>query len=138
MRRRNKFREYPPVIVALVLAFAFFCFAIEAIGSSAGYIETGAAQRAETETTAGPERETETAAPQTTQPPEAESQTLIGSLDWGGEDTDILLKIAMAEAEGEGVKGKALVMLVVLNRVWSEPMSIKWTRKIRKNWIQLE
>lgn len=62
----------------------------------------------------------ETAAPQTTQPPEAESQTLIGSVDWGGEDTDILLKIAMAEAEGEGVKGKALVMLVVLNRVWSD------------------
>lgn len=123
MRRRNKFREYPPVIVALVLALAFFCFAIETIGSSAGYIETGAAQRAETETTAGPERETETpetAAPQTTQPPEAESQTLIGSVDWGGEDTDILLKIAMAEAEGEGVKGKALVMLVVLNRVWSD------------------
>lgn len=41
-------------------------------------------------------------------------------MDWGGEDTDILLKIAMAEAEGEGVKGKALVMLVVLNRVWSD------------------
>lgn len=29
-------------------------------------------------------------------------------------------KIAMAEAESEGVKGKALVMLVVLNRVWSD------------------
>ena len=32
----------------------------------------------------------------------------------------MLCKIAMAEAESEGVEGKALVMLVVLNRVWSE------------------
>lgn len=125
MRRRNKIREYPPVIVAFVLAFVFFCFAVKAIGSSAGYIDTEAAQRAEVEMTAEPERETETpetetAAPQTTQPPEVESQTLIGSVDWGGEDTNILLKIAMAEAEGEGVRGKALVMLVVLNRVWSD------------------
>ena len=35
------------------------------------------------------------------------------------ETTYLLCKIAMAEAESEGVKGKALVMLVVLNRVWS-------------------
>lgn len=32
----------------------------------------------------------------------------------------MLMKIAMAEAEGESVEGKALVILVVLNRVWSE------------------
>ena len=32
----------------------------------------------------------------------------------------MLMKIAMAEAEGESVEGKALVMLVVLNRVWSD------------------
>ncbi len=36
--------------------------------------------------------------------------------EYGGK----VLKIAMAEAEGESVEGKALVMLVVLNRVWSE------------------
>ena len=42
-------------------------------------------------------------------------------------DKYILMKIAMAEAEGEGVEGKALVMLVVLNRVEhnSFPQSIK-------------
>jgi spore germination cell wall hydrolase CwlJ-like protein len=42
-------------------------------------------------------------------------------------DKYILMKIAMAEAEGEGVEGKALVMLVVLNRVEhnSFPHSIK-------------
>lgn len=51
---------------------------------------------------------------------EAADQSLIGSLDWGAEDAEILLKIAMAEAEGEDTEGKALVMLVVLNRVWSD------------------
>lgn len=35
-------------------------------------------------------------------------------------DADILIRIAMAEAEGEDTEGKALVMLVVLNRVWTE------------------
>ena len=48
------------------------------------------------------------------------SGSLIKSRDWSVEDAEILLKIAMAEAEGESVEGKALVMLVVLNRVWSE------------------
>lgn len=52
---------------------------------------------------------------------EPEQQTtLICSRDWSWEDSEILLKIAMAEAEGEPTEGKALVMLVVLNRVWSE------------------
>ncbi|MCD8358423.1 MAG: cell wall hydrolase [Oscillospiraceae bacterium] len=45
---------------------------------------------------------------------------MIGSLDFGDEDAEILLKVAMAEAEGESVEGKALVILVVLNRVWSD------------------
>lgn len=42
-------------------------------------------------------------------------------------DKYILMKIAMAEAEGESTEGKALVMLVVLNRVASEkfPNSIE-------------
>lgn len=51
---------------------------------------------------------------------ESEYQSMIGSLDFGAEDAEILLKVAMAEAEGETVEGKALVMLVVLNRVWSD------------------
>lgn len=36
------------------------------------------------------------------------------------EDSYMLTKIAMAEAESEDVQGKALVMLVVLNRLYSE------------------
>lgn len=50
----------------------------------------------------------------------AADNSLIGSRDWGAEDAEILLRIAMAEAEGEDTEGKALVMLVVLNRAWSD------------------
>ena len=39
------------------------------------------------------------------------------SKDWGAEDSYLLEKIAMAEAEGESIQGKTLVILVVLNRV---------------------
>lgn len=49
-----------------------------------------------------------------------DSETLIYSRDWGADDAEILLKIAIAEAEGESTEGKALVMLVALNRVWSD------------------
>lgn len=49
-----------------------------------------------------------------------ESQGTIESLCLNSEDAYLLAKIAMAEAEGEDVKGKALVIHVVLNRVWSD------------------
>lgn len=51
---------------------------------------------------------------------EAWSQSLIGSMDFDAEESYMLCKIAMEEAEGEDTEGKALVMLVVLNRVWSD------------------
>lgn len=41
----------------------------------------------------------------------------IQSSPFSGEDEYLLVKIAMAEAEGEDVDGKALVILTVLNRV---------------------
>lgn len=126
MRHRRRIREYPPVFVAVVLALMIFGFGVKAIGSSAGYIEQ--------ETAKGdihPEQETATpevkqvsvthgAVTQAQAQPETEGQSLIYRRDWDGEDSEILLKIAMAEAEGEDVEGKALVMLVVLNRVWSD------------------
>ena len=46
--------------------------------------------------------------------------SMIMSRDFCEADSDILLKIAMAEAEEESTEGKALVMLVVLNRVLSD------------------
>lgn len=55
------------------------------------------------------------------------SKTGIGSMDWDTDEAYMLAKIAMAEAEGEDTEGKALVILTVLNRVWSEqfPDTIK-------------
>lgn len=43
-----------------------------------------------------------------------------GSWRIDSEESEILLRIAMAEAEGESTEGKALVMLVVMNRVGSD------------------
>lgn len=62
---------------------------------------------------------------QTELKPEQEAEVvqtsgIIASRDWGADDAYLLEKIAMAEAEGEDTEGKALVMLVVLNRVWSD------------------
>lgn len=42
------------------------------------------------------------------------------SRDWGADDGYLLAKIAMAEAEDQDTEGKALVMCVVLNRVWDD------------------
>lgn len=52
---------------------------------------------------------------------EAMTETpVIKSMDWDAEDSYILAKMAMAEAEGEDTEGKALVILVILNRVWAD------------------
>lgn len=52
------------------------------------------------------------------EPAEEVSQGNIGSMDWDAEESYLLAKIAMAEAEDQDTEGKALVILVVLNRVW--------------------
>ena len=58
---------------------------------------------------------------------------IIMSRDWGAEDAYLLEKIAMAEAEGEDTEGKALVMLVVLNRVWSDGLDV-YKRQSGRRW----
>ena len=52
--------------------------------------------------------------------PESEYQSIIYSYDWDVEESNLLCKIAMAEAGNQDTEGKALVMLVVLNRVWGD------------------
>lgn len=44
----------------------------------------------------------------------------IYSKDWSVEDSYLLAKIAMAEAEGCNTQTKTLIILCVLNRVWSD------------------
>lgn len=58
--------------------------------------------------------------PEETVPEEEQYRSLVYSRDWDAEESYLLAKIAMAEAEGEDTEGKALVIMVVLNRVWSE------------------
>ena len=51
-------------------------------------------------------------------PPQEETRTSIRSMDWDCDESYLLAKIAMAEAGNQDTEGKALVILVVINRVW--------------------
>lgn len=42
------------------------------------------------------------------------------SKDWSAEDSYLLARIAMAEAEGCNIQTKTLIIMCVLNRVWSD------------------
>lgn len=122
----RKIRIYPPVILTAPVALFLAVMAISSIVSEAEQEaarqqaqETAAMQAPPAITLALPtETPWPTASPQITQEPTYTS--MIHSYDWDGEDERMLAKIAMAEAEGESVEGKALVILVVLNRVWSD------------------
>lgn len=74
--------------------------------------------------------ETTTTEEQTTQleiTTEETTARLIGSMDWDADEFYMLANMAMAEAESEDTECKALVILVILNRVWSDkfPDTIK-------------
>jgi spore germination cell wall hydrolase CwlJ-like protein len=66
-------------------------------------------------------------APTITQENEDKAKTAISmcpkftySKDWDYEDSYLLAKIAMAEAEGCNIRTKTLVIMTILNRVWSD------------------
>lgn len=130
-------RKYPPIAVTLLVMAALTLGAATAIAREAAATPKEAAEpeRQSVILTVAPEEPQPTAPevigsmtrPAATTSPETEPeetaqpyQSMIHSRDWDGEDSEMLMKIAMAEAEGESVEGKALVMLVVLNRVWSD------------------
>lgn len=125
--RNRKMRLYPPIIVSVAVMLLTMALAANAIITE-GTREATEPQVADWETsypalfTAAPAAST--APTGASDPPEEEPeptyQSIIQSRDWDGEDSEKLMKIAMAEAEGESIEGKALVMLVVLNRVWSD------------------
>ncbi len=119
----RRLRIYPPVIVTALVVAILSTAGVASIGAEA---EQAARQQQEAAVQAAfvTARPMATLAPQATPEatpePETAYTTAIHSRDWGAEDSERLLKIAMAEAEGESVEGKALVMLVVLNRVWDD------------------
>lgn len=47
-------------------------------------------------------------------------QSIYADINFSNDEAHMLARIAMAEAESEGIKGKALVIMVVLNRVLSD------------------
>ena len=121
MKKSSKRRVLFAVRIATMIGAAWF--AVNGITDTLGqekekswsvYIATEGVEEATYTPEAGA---TET---QPTETAKATKEPLITSMDWDEDDSYMLCKIAMAEAESEGVEGKALVMLVVLNRVWSE------------------
>ena len=99
-----------------------------ASGVTAGVTEVTSQNMKQYQSTQG-SYEVNTMKPEVSEEPEPEitkepiihnDDSLIKSRDWDVDDSYLLAKIAMAEAEGEDVEGKALVILVVLNRVWTD------------------
>lgn len=113
-------RSLPPVIVSVVVGIVFAGAAVSAIQNSISQFErteqVNYYNQPQVVMTAQETIE-KTTLPQPQ--PEREYTSAIQSRDWDAEESQMLMKLAMAEAEGESVEGKALVMLVVLNRVWS-------------------
>lgn len=109
-KRRRRARRIRKIIMVAVATVALFL--------SVAVISWAFESRKPTEETQAAPMPTITLQPTTE--PQYEPDLSKPSLDWGAEDSYLLAKIAMAEAEGEGVEGKAMVIMVVLNRVWAE------------------
>ena len=99
-----------------------------ASGVTAGVTEVISQNMKQYQSTQG-SYEVNTMKPEVSEEPEPEitkepiihnDDSLIKSRDLDADDSYLLAKIAMAEAEGEDIEGKALVILVVLNRVWTD------------------
>lgn len=112
-RRRQRIKRRILYIAAgaLLIAAVASIIAFAASRTKATKVEPIKAEQPETETRT---IETVTATPEPTT-----EAALIKNMDWDADEAYILAKIAMAEAEGEDTEGKALVILTVLNRVWS-------------------
>lgn len=124
----RKARIYPPFVVTVIVALSF---AAAAVASVAAEAEEQRQQQADPHppTIVLPRPESLPELKPTPKIHPAPESTCEDSYSWDDEDAEMLMKIAMAEAEGESVEGKALVMLVVLNRVQSDqfPDSIEET-----------
>lgn len=119
------------VAVITLAALSVVAFVSSLAGISADEISeqrtvSGAAVTTGPETTTELRQTVAEIAP-TEKPIEITYQSLVASMYWDEDESYLLAKIAMAEAEDEDTEGKALVIRVVLNRVKSKkfPDSIK-------------
>lgn len=115
----RKIRQYPPIIVGTVATLMLTAAAFTSIRNSVS-IETAASGYTQEQPQVTTMATTDADPCTTTTTAESTYKSKIPSRDWDAEESQMLMKIAMAEAEGESVEGKALVMLVVLNRVWDD------------------
>ena len=121
MKRRCVFSS---AIVIILAALSVAAFAGSFSGSplyekSEERVMLETAADSQPETTAGQGQAVTEAAP-AEKTIEMPYQPVAAGLDWSEEESYLLVKLAMAEAESEDTEGKALVMLVVLNRVCDE------------------
>lgn len=117
----KKIRVYPPIILIALVALTF---TVASINLEVGRQMDKQSQEIVQATSATDLVLAQPTLEATTEPETDPTYTsachMTQSLDLDAEDTERLMRIAMAEAEGESTVGKALVMLVVLNRVWSD------------------
>lgn len=116
-RRRRRQQRIKRRLFCVGAAAVLISIIAVAISFAAGRGQKGEAKET-TETRLETETEQITTEVLETEPEKEKS--LIISMDWGADEAYILTKMAMAEAEGEDTEGKALVILVILNRVWAE------------------
>ena len=118
-RQRRLAKRYPIAYTVRILIIAAII-----TGLVAGISKlTGTGRKDQEPQTTVETPEPTTTEEQTTQIEIATEETttrLIGSMDWDADESYILAKMAMAEAESEDTECKALVILVILNRVWSD------------------
>lgn len=93
----------------VAFAFSFTGTPADEVDETEIMVRAVVSEEADVIPTTVPEQETETV-----------EQSKIRSMDWNSDAVYKLAKLAMAEAESEDTEGKALVMLVVLNRVWDD------------------
>lgn len=135
---KYKYKRNPPIIVSAIVALIFLAAAVFTVNQEAAQWKppsakaADAVQPARTETASNPVKliHSTTAEPETVpfesankveeSTNESANKNEEPSRSFDSDDEQMLQKIAMAEAEGESVEGKALIMLVVLNRTKSD------------------
>lgn len=119
-RQRRLAKRYPIAYTVRILIVAAIIAGLVAGISKLANI--GRKDQAPQLTTEKPEPTTEepTTQIETEAATEETTTRLIGSMDWDADESYMMAKMAMAEAESEDTECKALVILVILNRVWSD------------------
>lgn len=110
---------------AVIAAGMYLAVGASALGNQSVPETRNEASPATTDTVEMIRVQPETEAPKATDSVAEETEepgysSIIMSRDWDAEDAYLLCRIAMAEAGNQDTEGKALVMLVVLNRVWGD------------------